>query len=551
MNKLIKYCIYAGVVMAMASCHHRHREPANPADPEKAIIVPTIALNAYSRGDVGMQTTAINDLTKAGFFVTEEGGSALHTNVKHGVNNGTFRTEGEVLYWPTSGNNVNIYAYAPYAEGTTLNSDMDFTVSPYQDDHTKYLKSDLLIGTASNPVTNNAYTASPTTKVPINFTHKLSKVIMKFVAGSTSIKFDDGVAKIHAKTGCKFNVSTGAVTASVVEPVDIYACSSVHLNVATEDNTCTCCAIIVPQTITAGTEFITLTTYDAEFSVALTNDVEFKSGYEYVFEITIAPEQSVLTANVSTLSPWTSTEKIEETAEREKVIHEGDFLLANGTYVKSYVDHESDVIGYVVKVDDFGNGYKALAISTYNIKDPYKFGTGPLGTEYVATSGAITSEVISGLDMMNLINESFMGSHEPYYEFYAFYFTLSFPPYSTEPLPDNTSQWLIPSAYEMKLILEHFSEGTSWTNNNDQPLTEHGKTSLPEKYASFYDYKEKACFPTDNGGSHVFYWTCTPVSPNKVWVGKIGSTTFPVGIAATNTEGEANTARVVPILYSR
>lgn len=550
MNKLIKYCIYAGVVMAMASCHHRHREPANPADPEKAIIVPTIALNAYSRGDVGMQTTAINDLTKAGFFVTEEGGRALHTNVKHGVNNGTFRTEGEVLYWPTSGNNVNIYAYAPYAEGTTLNSDMDFTVSPYQDDHTKYLKSDLLIGTASNPVTNNAYTASPTTNVSINFTHKLSKVIMKFVAGSTSIKFDDGVAKIHAKTGCKFNVSTGAVTASVVEPVDIYACSSVHLNGAAEDNTCTCCAIIVPQTITAGTEFITLTTYDAEFSVALTNDVEFKSGYEYVFEITIAPEQSVLTANVSTLSPWTSTEKIEETAEREKVIHEGDFLLANGTYVKSYVDHESDVIGYVVKVDDFDNGYKALAISTYDLKDPYKFGNGSLDTVYVATSGAITSAVKSGLYMMDHINKVFKDP-DPFDVLTAFYYTLSVYPYYNEDLPDNTSQWLIPSAYEMKLILEHFSEGTSWTNNNDQPLTEHGKTSLPEKYASFYAYKKKACFPTYNDGSHVFYWTCTPASANEVWIGKIGHSSSSVGLKAVSTIGEEYKARVVPILYSR
>lgn len=178
-----------------------------------------------------------------------------------------------------------------------------------------YNGSDLMLGVpeSTNPLTQTE-TSGP---VALTFTHMLSKVIVNILK-TDATEYTDGqleVAKVtilNTKPTTTFNVKTQTLTAASGTATDIIARETeTEMDNSDPDNPVdntlytgkSVAAIIVPQTLTASTQFIKIEIDGDTFIYTLQSGMTFLTAKVYTFDIKVHKSSISVT---STITPWTA-----------------------------------------------------------------------------------------------------------------------------------------------------------------------------------------------------------------------------------------------------
>lgn len=223
-------------------------------------------------------------------------------------------------YYPTSGKDVNIYAYYPSGTVTSIDADaasVEFTVKENQSSDANYKASDLMYGTASNPVKRIK------DDVNITFKHLLSKVTVTLKQGAGIKDLDLTNAKVellNVLPTTKLEPSTGTI--------DEATGTQTEITVMDKGTNLSGSAVVVPQTLNKEVEGkrrfirVTLETGGVLYSQNLTDadnepigDIEMTAGNEYKYEITV----NLTSLDIkSSITEWVTGETVKGEAEMEE-----------------------------------------------------------------------------------------------------------------------------------------------------------------------------------------------------------------------------------------
>lgn len=205
------------------------------------------------------------------------------------------------MYFPENGDKVNIYALHTNSAAVTAGSfptTFTHTVSTDQTTLDAYVSSDLLYAKAAD-------IAKTVNAVPLQFYHQLSKLRVAIVAKDGIGQEDISEITINGlKSSADVTLSKEAapdfltVTASG-DPKPIKIGSDLSADFS-DENIRFNDAIIVPQELTAGTEFLKISFADGkEVTSDLYSGISFASGKQYTIEITLDKGLLSLATSVS------------------------------------------------------------------------------------------------------------------------------------------------------------------------------------------------------------------------------------------------------------
>lgn len=215
--------------------------------------------------DTELQKTQIAKDVHVGFFINEavEGGATTtyQQNMDY-MADGNSHFSGTAVYFPQSGNGVNIYAYAPYKADLALNGSYAFSVKNDQSADADYLASDLLWGQPMKLKEGSGteyVTANPVARtkenVNVTFKHLLSKVQVTLTPSDRLSTNDFKGATLSIQQvlpSTTLTLASGAISPASGAKTDITAATYPDATTPT----LTASAIVVPQTITKGTQFL-------------------------------------------------------------------------------------------------------------------------------------------------------------------------------------------------------------------------------------------------------------------------------------------------------
>lgn len=302
-----KYFVFAAAVIALAACSS---EEENVQTWNGEIRLSAVNV-VQTRAAQGIQSTAFDNGEKVDVFINENATTPsieypqplVYTSGTGGV-----LTTSDEQYYPQS-NGVNIFAVYPSGvAGTNVNAtNVVFAVESDQSEEDAYKASDLMVGApANNPVSKTSGT------VQLTFKHCLSKININISAGDgiDPVDLQDATVTIlNTTTGGTFNVQTGAVTDNGVQAAATPIIAGT-LEVREDTGVQGISAIIVPQTVSAGRQFISIR-YGGDQQTPATElfytlpqaaSVDFAAGYSYTFNITA--KKSGLTLDGSTITDW-------------------------------------------------------------------------------------------------------------------------------------------------------------------------------------------------------------------------------------------------------
>lgn len=191
---------------------------------------------------------------------------------------------------------VSVYAYAPYQEGWQYAQANSFTLPTNQSDDSGYLAADLLYATATDqdPAIAN---------IELNFKHMFARLKVIFQTDENSVDITNASITItNTKIQTTFNPSSGQIAEATGSVEDINVCSQLG-----ESEVVT--AIILPQTISAGTSLVSISVGDKILIADLDQNVDFESGKSYNFTVKVGSnlpdKQHVkLQLGSTAVSPW-------------------------------------------------------------------------------------------------------------------------------------------------------------------------------------------------------------------------------------------------------
>lgn len=278
-------------------------------------------------------TRAANDIQNGQFAAGQEIDVFINENVTTGETpttsytqplvytadgNGAMSTSAQP-YYPTSGKDVNIYAYYPSGTVTSIDANaapVEFTVKENQSSDTDYKASDLLWGQPMKLKTDGSgdyESANPVARtkedVNITFKHLLSKVTVTLKQGAGIKDLDLTNAKVellNVLPTTKLNPSAGTISGAQGDKTDI--------TVMDKGTNLSGSAVVVPQTLNQEVEGkrrfikVTLETGGVLYSQNLTDadnepigDIEMTAGNEYKYEITV----NLTSLDIkSSINPW-------------------------------------------------------------------------------------------------------------------------------------------------------------------------------------------------------------------------------------------------------
>ena len=251
--------------------------------------------------------------------VTITGATTSHNNVVWNVGeNGALTNTGNAVYYGAG--DATITAYHPY---NSASSSYTFSVNTDQSSEENYRNSDLLWATAASSKTENA--------VPLAFTHELAKINVTLVPEENTMDLSGATISIcNTKISTTFNPTTGAISDASGDPQEIKA------GVTTADAK-TASAIVVPQTVSSGSQFIKIVLGEKIFYYTLSAGKELKSGYSHNYTLTVK-EQKVEVKGDSEIADWTDEE--EATGAAEEIASIKVTLLSAGT-LNQYITNEN------------------------------------------------------------------------------------------------------------------------------------------------------------------------------------------------------------------
>lgn len=248
-----------------------------------------------SEADSEHGSTTLVDGDNVGIYILNSDNSTFYYNNARLVADasGTLKTANS-LVWPEGASSLTAIAYVPYNEdwNGNNNSSQKFTVASNQRAYADFRNSDLLYGTPSsgNPCVSN--------NINISFNHVFSliDVIVSDKTGGYDL------------TTANMSINDVAVT-TLVEPltgVSSTASSEVgnilpYKDIATARRL-VCQAVLPPQGVAAGVEFITIEIGEAKLRYALPDNASFLSNAKYMYEFSITT--SGLHLDSSQVSDW-------------------------------------------------------------------------------------------------------------------------------------------------------------------------------------------------------------------------------------------------------
>ena len=301
-----KYFILAAAVLTMIACSNDENE--NSVFNDNAInLTASVAGATATRAGVAVQSTYFeagekikvectpNDGTTDGTMVSAIYETAAVTSST--VNALSVYTGSTALTWPAKGT-VSLKAFYPYdvtSSSTTFSVLEDQSTDATNGD-ANYKASDLMYST---PITGQTKQSAA---VELTFHHALTKIIVNLTPGSGMT--NDDVAACTVKLYAK---KTVAIASGVADPTNASAGATITAGTGTEvaDNsgvkTYGVAAIIVPQTITVGTDpvtpvnFITVTTAGGHsVTYKLGETKAFAAGNVYTYNFTVGISGLVL-----------------------------------------------------------------------------------------------------------------------------------------------------------------------------------------------------------------------------------------------------------------
>jgi len=269
----------------------------------------------------GLQGNQIADGVHVGFFINEnveKDATTIYTQNLDYTANGSGGFSGTAVYFPQSGNGVNIYAYAPWKDDSSLalSGTYAFSIQTDQSTDANYLASDLLWGQPMKlkaESTTEYESANPVARtknnVNVSFKHLLSKIQVTLkpdaASGLTTADFKGAKLEIlSVLPGVTLTLVDGSISDASGTTTTVIAAA---YSKTETPSALTAAAIVAPQTFTKGTQFmkVTLAT-GGELFYTLPNgdtdkDLKLASGKIYKYEITVKLTQLTVT---STIEDW-------------------------------------------------------------------------------------------------------------------------------------------------------------------------------------------------------------------------------------------------------
>lgn len=279
------------MALGLVSCSQDMESPAS----ENPEIKLTTKINPATRGtNTDEQSTAINMGQQVGITIT--GATADHKNVSWTVGSeGKLENQGDPVYY-NGDNMVTITAYHPYNEAwTEVATGTAYTFNLASDQSgTGYADSDLLFAQTNAQKTTDA--------INLTFNHKLAKVSV-FLTNSNNEDLS-GAQIFISNTSTEVTFGNGQATATGNQVKDILAGTG---NQAA--------AIIAPQTLTSGTEFVKVVWNGKNFYYTLPADKPILAGTAYTYRLRInnSPE---LNLDGSDIDDWNKEDNEGEMSEK-------------------------------------------------------------------------------------------------------------------------------------------------------------------------------------------------------------------------------------------
>ena len=298
MKNLKKIVIGSLIAAAIFTSCRGHETPEG----EGTLITLSSRLNMHSKST--LQDVQIEEGQKVGLLVTKAGSpeTMLYVNEELTADgDGNFACS-TPMYYPITGDNVDMYAYHPYTGGIATS----FEIQADQTSESNYLNSDLLFASVSD-------IAKSSSAVQMAFNHKLSKVNFTIKEGvGMDLSNLSNVEILNVLPEVGFSLITGTITAASGTPTAIqtYGVRGVEEE---EGEVSGISAIITPQQFVTGSQLFKITINgnteeEVSYIYTLLEDFDFEEGKKY--DITITVNSSSITT-ISTISDWEITDPFE------------------------------------------------------------------------------------------------------------------------------------------------------------------------------------------------------------------------------------------------
>lgn len=283
--------IHVGYKMAGAKAGTRAAETDN-----SSIVEPTIL-----PGNIGVWYTPAT----LGSYAWTDFFSSMYTYAPTETAGQLTLVGTDIPYYPaTADGKIKAAAWYPADAGgvTGFGSPTGtFTVKTDQTKAADYAASDLMFGASMSGVDTEI--SPSTTAIPLYFTHKLSKITVKLVAG-TGINKD----MLEKPTIVMNNVSTSTpidvVKQTVGEAEDASGTDNVTVSTGLTDSGNIYSAIIPQQSIGTANPFITITLASGKvYNYTPQSAINFSSGNHYTFTFTLSGNNGITVSY--TIEPWT------------------------------------------------------------------------------------------------------------------------------------------------------------------------------------------------------------------------------------------------------
>lgn len=280
-----KTLLWITALMTLVGCSQSNEEQMLDVSLSEEIKLCSEVCSMTRSNNLELQSTQIVPGQMLGVYIY---------NASHAMNNSPWLVGGEgsltnqrsKIYWAKN-NDINIVAYQPYMTDDEL-SKGTFTVKTDQSTDKMYQESDLLLATRT--------ASKQTAPVPLTFYHKLSKIMVRIVADDAH--FLDGAEVWVCGTKISTPFDPNECRISAIEPV-----SDIKAAVLTEEQL-TAAAIVVPQTVGAGSKFIRVKVGDRMFFYRLKNDATFESGYSYLYTLHLSLDDEAIKLLSYQLIDW-------------------------------------------------------------------------------------------------------------------------------------------------------------------------------------------------------------------------------------------------------
>ncbi|MBR5660231.1 MAG: fimbrillin family protein [Bacteroidales bacterium] len=219
--------------------------------------------------------TAFETGDKIGLYVVETPAplqiSGNYVNNLEATYNGSQWTGDSGVKWPSTESICDIYAYYPYFENVTSITANSFSI--LEDQSAGYGSCDFLWGKAASV----AYT---TDAIPLQFSHKLSKITLKLVKGADYVGDlpSSAVFYVHSTVpDATVDLTTGSVTKDPYGTARTITCHKV------DDETYE--AVVVPQRLSSRTPLFEMVANGVSYLVE--GSFNFKPGMNHTFNVTL------------------------------------------------------------------------------------------------------------------------------------------------------------------------------------------------------------------------------------------------------------------------